>query len=59
MDQRVRLLEDPRNIGKALSGPQREYWRYRVGDYRIVCDIQDRRLVVPLIELGHRSEIYR
>ncbi len=35
------------------------YWRYKVGDYRIICDIQDQRLVVLVVEVGHRREIYR
>jgi len=53
-------IENPRRIGKALIGKQYEnLWRYRVGDYRIICRIQDQRLVVLVIEVGHRREIYR
>ena len=52
--------EDPRRIGKALVGQQyKSLWRYRVGDYRIICRIQDQRLVVLVVEIGHRREIYR
>jgi len=52
--------EDPRLIGKALVGQQyKNLWRYRVGDYRIICRIQDQRLVVLVIQIGHRREIYR
>lgn len=60
MDERVATTDDPRSIGKALTGSQiGEYWRYRVGDFRILCSIQDGRLCVLVIEIGHRREIYR
>lgn len=51
-------LEDPRARGKALTGPLKGYWRYRVGDYRIICDIQDEKLIIIALDLGHRREIY-
>ena len=58
--QRLAPLDDPRSTGKALTGPQRgAYWRYRVGDYRIICDIQDGALCILVIELGNRREVYR
>jgi hypothetical protein len=44
MDQRIASLEDARSLGKALRGPLGEFWRYRVGDYRIVCDLQDEKV---------------
>lgn len=51
---------DPRSTGRALTGPLRgAYWRYRVGDYRIICDIQDEVSCVLVIEIGHRKGIYR
>lgn len=60
LEQRIASLPDPRQIGQPLKGSEfGEYWRYRVGDYRIICDIQDHRLVVLVIEIGHRREIYR
>lgn len=60
LHDRLAKLDNPRSTGKALKGSEfGNYWRYRVGDYRIVCDIQDHRLVVLVIEIGHRSEIYR
>lgn len=49
----------PRSAGKALRGPRGEFWRYRVGDYRIICDIQDRALRVLVVGIGNRREIYR
>lgn len=58
--QRLATLDDPRSMGKALTGPQLgTYWRYRVGDYRIICDIQDGALCILVIEVGNRREMYR
>jgi len=54
-----RTTEDPRNAGKALSGPLGEFWRYRVGDYRILTKIEDSRLVVLVVQVSHRSAAYR
>ena len=60
MDERIAAQEDPRNTGKALTGPMLgAYWRYRIGDYRIICDIQDGALCVLVIEIGNRREVYR
>jgi mRNA interferase RelE/StbE len=59
---RVRLAtaDDPRILGRALKGEQLgESWRYRVGDYRILCDIVDAELVILALAIGHRREIYR
>lgn len=52
-------LEDPRSRGKALTGSLVGVWRYRVGDYRILCDINDGRLVVLVVDVAHRSEVYK
>ena len=58
--ERVAKLDDPRSIGKALQGPRfGELWRYRVGDFRIICKIEDEKLVVLVIRIGHRKNIYR
>lgn len=58
--QRLAVLDDPRTTGKAQTGPHLgAYWRYRVGDYRIICDIQDGALCVLVIEIGNRREVYR
>ena len=59
MDERVARLEDPRSTGKALTGPLGAFWRYRVGDCRVICDIQDGALRVLVVQVGHRREIYR
>jgi len=59
MDERVAVSDDPRRIGKALKGPLGDLWRYRVGDYRIICDIQDGVLTVLVLQIGNRKEVYR
>lgn len=59
MDGRVAALENPRTLGAALVGSKSQLWRYRVGDYRIVCEIHDARLIVLVVRIGHRSDIYR
>ena len=60
LHERLAQLDNPRKIGEALQGSELgNYWRYLVGDYRILCDIQDNRLVVLVIEIGHRREVYR
>jgi mRNA interferase RelE/StbE len=49
---------DPRHTGKSLKGRLREYWRYRVGNYRVICDIQDEKLVVLAVSIGDRKDVY-
>jgi len=55
---KIEASDNPRFTGKALKGNDKE-WRYRVGDYRLVCEIKDRELIVWLIRIGHRREVYR
>ena len=60
MGSRVAKLDNPRSIGEALAGSTwGDYWKYRVGDYRIIADIQDKKLLVQVVRLGNRSAIYR
>lgn len=59
MDKRIAELENPRSTGKALTGPLGGFWRYRVGDCRMICDIQDNALRVLVVRVGNRGEIYR
>ena len=49
---------DPRAHGKALSANRKEQWRYRIGDYRLICHIEDDRLVILALDIGHRREVY-
>lgn len=60
LEERLAIHENPRELGVALKGHTLGgYWRYKVGDYRVICDIQDERLVVLVIDIGHRSKVYR
>jgi mRNA interferase RelE/StbE len=58
LHQRVAALDDPRKIGERLQGTLKQFWKYRVGNYRLVCSIKDDRLVVIVLRVGHRREIY-
>lgn len=55
----VAALDNPRRRGKALTGPFGGLWRYRIGDYRVVCDIRDAELLVLIARVGHRATVYR
>ena len=57
---RVATLDDPRSIGEALSGARLgSYWKYRIVDWRVICDIQDERILIRILRAGHRREGYR
>lgn len=58
IDQHLSNIEDPRSFGKPLVGNLRGYWRYRIGDYRLIVDIIDDELVIIQIKIGHRKQIY-
>jgi mRNA interferase RelE/StbE len=59
LQERVVKVDNPRNMGKALQGPRfGEFWKYRVEDYRLICKIEDARVVVLILRIGHRREIY-
>jgi mRNA interferase RelE/StbE len=60
LKERLAPLDNPRSIGEALAGAKLgSYWKYRVGDWRIICDIQDRRIVVRVLRVGNHREVYR
>ncbi len=67
LHERVARLDNPRSIGQALQGSELgefwkylgEFWKYRVGDYRLICKIEDNRLLILVLRVGHRREIYR
>lgn len=59
LHDRVAQLQDPRSIGEALHGPRLgEFWKYRVGDYRLICSIEDERILILVLRVGHRREVY-
>lgn len=58
--ERVAVLDDPRSIGEALKGSRLgEFWKYRVGDYRIIGSIEDSALRILVVKIGNRREVYR
>ncbi|HIV98498.1 MAG TPA: type II toxin-antitoxin system RelE/ParE family toxin [Candidatus Ornithospirochaeta avicola] len=57
MDE-VGRLENPRSRGKALFENMRGLWRYRVGDYRVICEIQESRIIISVLKIGHYKNIY-
>lgn len=59
LDERVIGSADPRSAGKALGGPLGGLWRYRVGDYRVICSIEDGVMRVLVLQIGNRREVYR
>ena len=58
LEERVAGNADPRRFGKGLKSDLAGLWRYRVGDYRILCQIKDRELLVLVVAVGHRKDIY-
>ena len=55
----IEKLENPRSKGRALKGNLSEFWRYRTGDYRIICNIQDEKILITILTIAHRREVYR
>ena len=58
MEVKVSVLQNPRLIGKPLTGNKKGLWRYRVGDYRVVCDIKDSEIMILVVDADHRKNIY-
>ena len=60
LNERVALSEDPRSIGEALKGSALgEYWKYRVGDYRVIVKIEDGVMTILVVRIGNRREVYK
>lgn len=57
--ERIAKLDDPRQIGARLQGTLSGFWKYRVGDYRLICSLKNERLVVLVLRVGHRREVYK
>jgi mRNA interferase RelE/StbE len=58
--ERLATLDDPRSIGQALKGSELgEFWKYRVGDWRLICQIKDDKILITVVRLGNRREVYR
>jgi len=60
LQERVARLDDPRSLGEALHGPELgRFWKYRVGDWRVIASIQDAVITILVVRVGHRSDVYR
>ena len=59
LNNRIEGCKNPRHFGEPLKGDYAGLWRYRVGDYRIICEIQDQQIVVLVLTIGHRRQIYK
>ena len=58
MEQRVAASDNPRSLGKPLTGPLGGLWRYRIGDYRVICELRDGQLCVLVLRMGNRKDVY-
>lgn len=60
LNETIAQSDNPREYGAALKGSELgNYWKYRVGEWRIICDIQDHKIVVRVLRIGNRREVYR
>lgn len=59
LEERIAPLDDPRSLGAPLKGEHEGYWRWRIGDYRVIARIEDERVVILVIRIAHRREAYR
>lgn len=57
--EKISASKDPESFGKPLSANLAGFWRYRIGDYRVICDVRKKELVVLVIDIGHRSNVYK
>ncbi len=59
LKERIAPLDDPRSLGKALRGTLGDFWRYRVGEFRILCELRDTSFRVLVVRIGNRKDVYR
>ncbi|MGL4542793.1 MAG: type II toxin-antitoxin system RelE family toxin [Polymorphobacter sp.] len=59
LEDRIATLDDPRTLGHALVGDWTGFWRWRIGDYRVVARIEDARVVILVVRVAHRRDVYR
>jgi mRNA interferase RelE/StbE len=58
IEKKVHLSKNPRTLGEPLKGDKAGLWRYRIGDYRMICKLYDTELVVLVVKVGHRKAVY-
>lgn len=59
IDKHLTDCDNPRAFGKRLTADQKGQWRYRIGDYRLICNIEDNELIILALSIGHRREVYK
>lgn len=59
LEDRIATLDNPRMIGAALTGDHAGYWRWRIGDYRVVARVEDARITILVVRVAHRRDVYR
>lgn len=59
IEERIAGQDNPRALGKSLKGPFGAFWRYKVGDYRLTCLIEDKKVTILVVRIGHRGDVYR
>jgi mRNA interferase RelE/StbE len=60
LKERIAPLDDPRSLGQSLAGKELgQFWKYRMGDYRVICSIRDEVITILVVRIGHRREVYR
>lgn len=59
LDQRLAHMDDPSALGEELKHELSGYWRYRIGDWRLICELKEERLIVLVLRAGHRREVYK
>lgn len=59
IEKKLQHCDDPRVMGKPLTANHQGKWRYRIGDYRLLCLLEDERIIITIIEIGHRRDIYK
>lgn len=58
LENEIATLPDPKKRGKELVGDKAGFWRYRIGDYRVICDVRENQFVILAVTIGHRKEVY-
>ncbi len=59
LSNKLHAQADPKTLAKPLTGNLKSFWRYRLGDYRLVCDINDKKQIITLMRIAHRREVYK
>lgn len=59
IEKKIATLNDPRQLGAPLDGKLGGYWKYRIGDYRLICQIEDKTFTILVVKVGHRKHVYK